>query len=219
MQLSKPGVHFGSGFARTAVDSMLSTAVNRHVKHPHTKGVLTQLSKTAGLAAQISMLKPGAFTLGMGAIIGLGGAASHTVKSLARLLGHVYLVKALLEVARGNFAAASSLVASVGGAYAGKMFGEMVQKHHTSKPSDAEQIGNTAFPRGAGNFALPIPHGVLHALATVTQSMRKTDRQLSEAIDHYLHPNFLLRQLLPGDQLQNIQPALTARVSIGARVE
>lgn len=218
-QLSKPGVHFGSGFARTAVDSMLTNAVNRHVKHPHAKGVLTQLSKTAGLAAQISMLKPGAFTLGMGVIIGLGGSASHTVKSLARLLGHVYLLKALLAVAHGNFAAANSLVASVGGAYAGKMFSELVHKLHTSKPADDKPVDSTDAQKGAGNSTLPVAHAVLRALTTMTQAMQKTDRQLSQAIDHYLHPNFLLRQLLPVEQLQQIQPALSARVSIGARAE
>lgn len=210
-QMAKPGVHFGSGFARTAVDSMLTCAVNQHVKHPHTKHVLNQLSKTAGLAAQISILKPGAFTLAMGAIIGLGGSASHTIKSLARLLGHVYLVKALIAVAQGNFAAANSLVASVCGTFAGKKFGQLIQhlqavQHAPGAAAHAVSISETQRSKAALKYP---------ALRQVLLAIHKKDVQLGQAIDHYLHPNFILKAVLPGEQLQKVQPALNARVSIG----
>jgi hypothetical protein len=199
---AKPGVHFGSGFARTATDAILTQSVNRHIKNPHLKNALIQMSKTAGLGAQISMLKPGAFTLGMAAIIGVGGCASNTIKSLARLLGHFYLAKAIIAVCQGNFAAAHSLLASVCGTYAGKLFAEQIQKLHSGVQNLQAECAADSQPKA---------HTPLSSLAT---HMRHADVRLSKAIDHYLHPNFLLKLILPVDQLARIQPALSARVAL-----
>lgn len=64
--------HFVSGLVRNTLDTVLCKAIVAHTNQPKVQQVLTQISKTLGLAAQISVLAPGAFSPKMAAIIGVG---------------------------------------------------------------------------------------------------------------------------------------------------
>lgn len=184
--------HFVSGLVRNTMDTVLCNAILAHTDQPKVRQVLTQLSKTMGLAAQISVLAPGAFSPKMAVIIGIGGSISHTVKSLARLLGHVYLAKSLLAISRGDQLALVSLLASVAGAYAGTALGNTLYQPKKTEPQNCSE------GKEAGT-------SLIQCLKTIDQSAGKT-------IDTYLHFNFLIKHLFPAINLASAQPALTARV-------
>lgn len=188
--------HFVSGLVRNTLDTVLCKAIVAHTNQPKVQQVLTQISKTLGLAAQISVLAPGAFSPKMAAIIGVGGSLSHTVRSLARLLGHVYLAKSLLAISRGDQLALASLIASIAGAYAGTALANTVYQP-TARPLQFKST--EAQPNSQTGQQL-------------IKSLNTIDQAVGETIDKYFHFNFLIKHLFPAVNLATAQPALTARV-------
>lgn len=190
--------HFLSTFSRNTLQTVAQTHVHRTALSANKKRILGNAMGLLAIVAQLHILSRGKLSPAVG--LGIVGActASHTLRSLARLMSYSLLARALLQASCGSRHAQVSLCAAAAGAFLGRAVGKFISNklptgiYIPSRSADAQ-------PQTVGKF-----RPVFQALQQCSKQFKKVDKPIGQWIENCLNSQ-------PRPPL--IEPLLTLRIS------